>query len=609
MSNDAESIVFETVELLSLYTTMAVKRIVLTNTSMFERLTALVEVVENNLIQFKMERKWFLATLRDHSRLYRKDWSQADGGDEEDPGRIRYNSLLLALSLKLGLEKLWPPDGCLPLQEDLIQDFLIRLNATFALSELNQTDPMFEFLAKNSPHLRTLYMPLSDNSSFKRVLVFRNLRVLELAGGVSDKVLCSGLWNIDKKSEKVLDMVLKDNKENSSWQLALPHLEVLRNNMLLKSQNAMRLPVGAIALALQPKMETVETLTFWNTFDAVLYLLDMEAKHKNGGNAARKLNVTVLAVNCQDMNFDQIKRAAKSCPKLSYMRLMNTENIRPSIPLLCSTVPMKQVKKLDLEALALTDLELTVLLAEMSSLENLNLRVMPQDIVRFNLPVNYFEGDIPEEDAKKMSMFPSIKILTLEFMANDVREKEYSTDKIVNFLSAFPWVKELYLSNTLLAPPAFLVYGCIGGSLAVLKKLTHLSVISCHEDVPRELPAHTDALLVDKDIDYKQLIRHCTDVPVMLMDLQDEVTFKYLRGLKSLVIDEFYLHRYMDYMIQSLRLCGVHVSVLYRSGVKKGPNRGAYDKVKMMNLGEMEESDVHVVKKYVHVKKYKKVIH
>lgn len=50
--------------------------------------------------------------------------------------------------------------------------------------------------------------------------------------------------------------------------------------MLLKSQNAMRIPVGAIALALQPKMETVETLTFWNTFDAVLYLLDMEAKHK-----------------------------------------------------------------------------------------------------------------------------------------------------------------------------------------------------------------------------------------------------------------------------------------------------------------------------------------
>lgn len=67
--------------------------------------------------------------------------------------------------------------------------------------------------------------------------------------------------------------------------------------------------------------------------------------------------------------------------------------------------------------------------------------------------------------SQKMSMFPSIKILTLEFMANDVREKEYSTDKIVNFLSAFPWVKELYLSNTLLAPPAFLasVAGCKSG--------------------------------------------------------------------------------------------------------------------------------------------------
>lgn len=48
--------------------------------------------------------------------------------------------------------------------------------------------------------------------SFSLIVRFRNLRVLELAGGVSDKVLCSGLWNIDKKSEKVLDMVLKDNK-------------------------------------------------------------------------------------------------------------------------------------------------------------------------------------------------------------------------------------------------------------------------------------------------------------------------------------------------------------------------------------------------------------
>ncbi|XP_042856453.1 uncharacterized protein LOC122243056 [Penaeus japonicus] len=609
MSNDTDSIVFETVELLSLYTTMAVKRIVLTNSSVFEKLTSLIEVVESNLTQFKMERKWFLATLRDHSRLHHRDWSQAEGGEEDDPGRMRYNTLLLVLSLKVGLEKLWPPDGCLPLQEELIQDFLLRLSPSLALTELNQTDPMFEFLAKHSPRLRTLYMPLSDNSSFKRILVFRNLRVLELAGGVSDKVLCNGLWNIDKKSEKLLDLVLKDSKENTSWQLSLPHLEVLRNNMLLKGQSAMRIPVGAVALALQPKIETVETLTFWNTFDAVLYLLDMEAKHKNGGNAGRKLNVSVLSVNCQDINFDQVKRATKACPNLSYLRLMNTENIRPSIPLLCSIVPMKQLTKLDLEAMSLTDLELTVLLAEMANLENLTLHVMPQDIVRFNLPVNYFEGDIPEEDAKKMSMFPSIKTLTLEFLPNDVREKEYSTDKIVNFLSAFPWVKELYLSNTLLAPPAFLVYGCIGGSLAVLKKLTHLSVISCHEDVPRELPAPTNALLMDNDIDYKQLIRHCTDVPVMLMDLQDEVTFKYLRGLKSLVIDEFYLHRYMDYMIESLRLCGVHVSVLYRSGVKKGPNRGAYEKIKMMNLAELEDNEVQVVKKYVHVKKYKKVMH
>ena len=43
-------------------------------------------------------------------------------------------------------------------------------------------------------------------------MIVRNLRVLELDGRISDKVLCGGLWNIHKKSEKVLEMALKETK-------------------------------------------------------------------------------------------------------------------------------------------------------------------------------------------------------------------------------------------------------------------------------------------------------------------------------------------------------------------------------------------------------------
>ena len=41
------------------------------------------------------------------------------------------------------------------------------------------------------------------------LLCFRNLRVVELAGGVSDKVICNALWNVgSKKSDKILDLAL-----------------------------------------------------------------------------------------------------------------------------------------------------------------------------------------------------------------------------------------------------------------------------------------------------------------------------------------------------------------------------------------------------------------
>lgn len=42
----------------------------------------------------------------------------------------------------------------------------------------------------------------------------------------------------------------------------------------------MRVSLGAVALVLQPKLEEVETLEYWDTYDAVLYLLTMEDKYK-----------------------------------------------------------------------------------------------------------------------------------------------------------------------------------------------------------------------------------------------------------------------------------------------------------------------------------------
>ncbi|KAG7166752.1 hypothetical protein Hamer_G010408 [Homarus americanus] len=110
------------------------------------------------------------------------------------------------------------------------------------------------------------------------------------------------------------------------------------------------------------------------------------------------------------------------------------------------------------------------------------------------------------------------------------------------------------------------VYGCIGGSLAVLHKLQHLSVISCHEDVPRELTHHPD----NHD---SKIYKHYSGVPRMLADLQDETTFKHLRALKTLTMDELYINSSIDRMIELLRLCGVMVAVHYRPGVHRYPYR------------------------------------
>ncbi|XP_045619453.2 uncharacterized protein [Procambarus clarkii] len=569
-SCEVEVVEFQSLELLSLYTCMMVKRYTKKPGHFQASFPELIKLIEKNLARLKVDKKWFFATIRDQSRLYHDEWDTHIAG--VNSGRIRFNSYLLLVALRLGLEKLWVPDGCLPFEEDVImelKEIFSPNKPNFALKQLSQSDPMFDFFANHSPNLEILYLPRSDISSFQSCVKFTNLRVIELAGGVSDKVMCSALWNVNKKSDKVLEMAIKEVKEPVSFPVCLPHLETLRNNMLqTKAQsNAMRLSLGAAALAIQPNLQTVETLQSWDTYSAILYLLDMEAKQRstNGSEkkVERKFAVTCLTVNYEkDMDMDELERVMLACPKLSHLMLNNAENIHKDLSLLCAIIPVKQVKKLNIDASKLTNLELTVLLAEMCSLEHLTLELTPQAIIKFNLP---------NEADTRMAMLPTIKTLVIEFLSPDV-DLEASPDDLnfhakdmMSFLSTFSLVKELYFYNTLLAPAPYLVYGCIGGSLAVLHGLRHLSVISCHEDIPRELTQQTEH-------QETHLFYHYKGVPRMLADLQDETTFKHLRALESLEIDEFYINSAVDSMIEALRLSGVMVAVHYRPGVHKYPN-------------------------------------
>lgn len=585
MSCKPGDVVFGNLNQIALYTAKMTKRLIKTSTGAripVEILVQnLIEVVEFNLSRLKVDRKWYFDAIRDYSRVFHNEWDQV-GDDGSNSGRIRYNNLLVVVALRLGLEKVWPPDGGIPFTESMVSEVAACVfpdrSPKFLLKHLDQSEALFNYFAKHSPYLEKVQLPLSDNDSFMKCVKFKNLRVLELAGGVSDKVLCNALWNVSsKKSDKVLEMALKETKDSTSWQLSLPHLEILRNNMLKNEtqKSAMRISLGAAALAIQPKMDTVESMLSWGTFEAILHLLNMEAKHKTTTNNQRKLEVTTLSLHYKKgMNMYDLRRVVLACPKLTSLKLTNTKNINEDMSVLVAILPVPQLKQLTLDAIELSDLEFTVLLAEMKGLEHLTLRVTPQSIFNYNLPIApCLLADINDDDYKVISMFPSIKTLVLEFVAEsgddfdnfDVgvnQDSNVNTESIISFLAAFRTTKEIYFRNTLLIPPSFLVFGCFGGAIAVLHNLSHISVISCSEDIPR-LPTYCDPNLAGQPH-----MGHFLEVQKLLPDLQEDVTFKHLEKLSTIEIDEFYVSSLFDNVIKALRLSGVCVSILYRKGLK-----------------------------------------
>lgn len=600
--SSSDPLIFESTEQLSLYTTMCLKRAVNKAAPWKveeaylhykeEFLDPLVSVINHNIDNGNIEKKGFLSTVRDYARIYRNEWSIVLGSD--DLGHMLFNTLLLIVGLRVGLAELWIQDDCLPYLEDLLVKGFLATKPTLHLTSLSQADPLFGVLAPLCPQLASISMPLSNNSNFLTATCYRSLVVLELSGGISDKVFCKALWGIDQKSEKVMNMIFEHTRKNKeakiseisvestppSWaKLSLPHLETLTNNILnapkthgCGTANLMSTCVGSAALVLQPKMKTVENRLNWDTFRCIQTLLDMEAKYTNASYSEYKVNVEHLTINYEQLakqdQLDNLSRVVKICPKLNHLTINNSRGIHENLALLVAILPVKKIIKLNLDSCNLTDRELCVLLAEMKNLKDLTLHITPQAIIRhtFSTISNGVEFS-PSESIIK-SMFPSIHTLRLDFMSDEKEEplqkSNYNTAAMINFLGVFSTTEELYFSNTLITPPPILVFGCIGGSLAVLHNLQHLSVISCGAEIPREL---------NRGQQQTALSNHYHGVPHMLPDLREEITFKHLRSLKSLELDEFYLSEDVDSMLEELRLCGVQVSIFYRPSVCRYPRK------------------------------------
>ncbi|XP_068240697.1 uncharacterized protein [Palaemon carinicauda] len=561
-----------TLDQVALFTIKMVKRLVKNGAggSSQKKFLSFIGSVENHIKRLNLDRDMFFSTIRDYSRIFRQEWQ----GQE-----VVFNNMLIVTALKIGIESLWTPDRFQLFMESELSELVSWVfpdeEICFALKELDQTEVAFDYFARHSPNLEKVWMPLSDNNSFIKCCKLRNLRIIEFAGGVSDKIICNALWNTgSKKSDKILDLAL--TKDHKSWNLALPHLQVLKNNIFRHEtiNSTMRITLGAAAFAIQPKMEEVECRLEWGTYEAIVHLLDMEAKHKTGDVGNRRFNVTSLAIRYDDGNLDtaDLYKVVQACPKLTALGIHNTRNIHDDISLLTGILPITSLKKLTLDTSALTDLELSVLIASACELEHLTLQMTPQSIFNYNLPKCPCSiRDIDKDEYRSMSMFPPIKTLVIEFFA-DINLESFrfqemdptmqgDTEAIIGFLSSFPTTTEIYFRNTNLLPPLVLVFGCFGGAIAVLLNLSHVSIIAFPENIPCPEP---NIGLPEDMPNLSQFL----EVKKLLPDLEDDVTFKHLEKLKSIEIDEIYLSSYFDNIIKALRLSGVGVSVKYRKSPK-----------------------------------------
>lgn len=96
--------------------------------------------------------------------------------DGSDYGKIAYNTLLLAVALRIGLEKLWVNDGNTPVFNDMVMELTTLLHPkkiTLAIKQLNRSNPLFDFLSSHSPDLEEINMYWSDVAAFQDCMKFK----------------------------------------------------------------------------------------------------------------------------------------------------------------------------------------------------------------------------------------------------------------------------------------------------------------------------------------------------------------------------------------------------------------------------------------------------
>lgn len=97
--------------------------------------------------------------------------------DGPDVGMIAYNTLLLVVALRLGLERLWVNDGNTLVLNNFVIEELTTLyqpnKVTLAIKQLNKSNPLFDFLSSHSPDLQEINMYRSDVASFQDCMKFR----------------------------------------------------------------------------------------------------------------------------------------------------------------------------------------------------------------------------------------------------------------------------------------------------------------------------------------------------------------------------------------------------------------------------------------------------
>ncbi|XP_045126796.1 uncharacterized protein LOC123513603 isoform X2 [Portunus trituberculatus] len=527
MSNsDSEMVRFRSVEVLSLYTTMVLKRLV----------TA-VQPVE-----------WRLNNM-----------------DGPDKGIIAYDTLLLVIFLKLGVDKLWMTRKA-SVHNSIVMEELAFLyypkRPTFALKHLNQCHGLFDYLSSHSPDLEEVYIPRSDVTAFQNCMKFKNLRVLELDGRISDKVLCGGLWNIHKKSDKVLEMALKETKGLDSWLLSLPHLEVLRNNFIDQHSKSMRVSFGAAAMLIQPKMEAVEVVTSWDTTAAIMYLLDAEAKMKNGSTSDRKFQLKRLMIFfIEDVDKDWLWRLFRACPCLNTLCLLESEKFLCHLDVFIELFQTVPLRKLELDTKSMKPLHLAALLVATPNLTDLTLHTTPVDLAEYHSLPN-------KTTCSCMNLPPALESLTLNFATTEINHEKGVCERFLeefrqmmkSFLSKFASVKTLNLFSTSCLPASYLVFGGIEAALEELVNLKQLSVIACDY---RQCEDNQS----DEDVDHNSSFfehlygpPHYSKVRLLLPLLQREETFPSLCKLEFLELDSLYLSPRVDRMVAALRASGVLVN-------------------------------------------------